>query len=189
MTLPHVLEKFKRSTLECSDKLTHSHLSNAVSYITDTIFKHYRLYQYLLTQEQPMDLATVVLDLPHPLTPHPLNEAQLEQEWIKSEQRASMELRQEREQKEFMEACDVVSKEEEDKLKSVYQNELAKVAGQSEFTEEEVKSVIESLTAAHLQSAKVALSQTVKRQTKLLEMKTERIELLSPRNKPTSKEE
>ncbi len=193
MSLTTVQNDFKSAALEYSSRLARVHLLSSVSYIKDTIFKHYKLYHYLLTQEQPMDLTTIVkLDLPFPVSPLPLRDAQQEQEFIRKQEIASLESIQQRQAMEFGEVCESVSKQEKDRMMSVYETELAKVAGLNEISEEDVKSLVESLATAHFLSAKVDLSQTVQRQAMMLEMKTEKLELLTLKdepNPPTSQEE
>ncbi len=186
VSLTVVQTNFKSAAVEYSSRLARVHLLSSVSYIKDTIFKHYELYRYLLTQEQPLDLTTIVkVDLPFPVSPLPLTDAQQQQEFIKKQEIASLESIQQRQAMEFREVCESVSKQEKDRMISVYETELAKVAGLDEISEEDVKSLVESLATAHFLSAKVDLSQTVQRQAMILEMKTEKLELLTPKHEPT----
>ena len=153
-----------------------------MAYITETVFQHFHLYKFLLTQDQPLELTTVQLDLYQPLTPQQLTEGIPENEWIKREKIASLTAEQDAKERLFSEACDVTMKEVAVKLQDTYESELTKVKCDSGMTEVEVREIVDSLAKAHLQSAQVAISQDVQRHSLLVEMKTEKLELLFPRH-------
>ncbi len=179
LLLTDIQEKFKTVILEYSNKLSRARILSSVTFIRDSILRHFRLYHFLLTQEQPQDLTIVKLDFPSPLLPLPLKDAQQEQEWKCAQRVTTLKLKQDKAEKELLEAIESSSKIEEERLKNVYESQLSKITGQTEINEDDVKSLVESLATAHLQSTKVNLSQTLQRQNMLLEMKTEELELLS----------
>ncbi len=188
VSLSEVHKKFKTIILEYSNKLRRTHILSSVTFIRDTVLRHFRLYHYLLTQEQPQDLTTLKLDFPSPLSPLPLKDAQQEQEWRRTERIATLKSEQVKAEKELMVAIESASKEEENLLQNAYEMQLSKMAGQTEIREDVVRSLVESLATAHLQSTKVNLSQTLQRQTMLLKMKTEQLELLSSESALTKEE-
>lgn len=180
LALHQVIEDFKTEIRNYSHKLSRKHLLDSVAYITETVFQHFYLYKYLLTQDQPLELTTVQVDLYQPLNPPQLTEGVPENEWIKREKISSLTAEQDVKERRFTEACDVAVKEEAVKLQETYESELTKVKGDPGMTEMEVREIVDSLTKAHLQSTQVAISQVVQRQSLLVEMKAEKLELLSP---------
>ena len=178
-TLSQALKEFENCLPLYSTKMTPHNFSEAVEYVKETIFQHFHLYQFLLTQEQPKDLT--VLNLPIevlPTDPTPLVQGTEEGEWNRREMIAQLEAEHGQKEREVIESYTKSQGELKDKLEEAYQTELAKIEDKL-TTPDEVARVIESLVATHMELMTLTVEHSLQRHTLALETKLERMEMLS----------
>ena len=166
-------------------KMEEHNLQEAADYIQDTIFRHFHLYQFLLSQEQPIDLQT--LHLPIDTVPSdllPLSEGVEEEEWQRREKLKQLEDEDALKEKELMESHANVQSELEDKLKQAYSVELAKIGkGESKsMTPDEVAGVIGSIVAAHSEIVTLAVTHEMQKQAMALSSRLRKVEVFSTKS-------
>ena len=181
--LSQVVEQFDACVIPSyRSKIVEHNLQEAADYIRETVFHHFHLYQFLLSQEQPINLET--LCLPIDVVPSnlvPLAEGIEEEEWLKREKVKKLEEENALKEKELLDSHTKVQTELENKLKEVYKTELAKIdEGESKsMTPDEVTGVIESLVTAHMELMTSSVTHALQKQEMALNSRLHKMEILS----------
>lgn len=185
-SLPQALKQFETSLVpHYIIKMTDYNFLEAVGYIKETIFQHFHLYQFVLTQEQPIDLATLYLPIEVlPIDqPTPLAQGMPEEEWNRKEKVGQLEVQHTLRERELTESQRKTEVQLEDKLKEVYEMELSKIKGAEAegklMTPEEVAQVVESLLTAHVELASSTVTHAMQRNALALNARMERIEMFN----------
>ena len=174
-----------------SSKITPDNFLEAVEYIKDTIFQHFHLYQFLLTQEQPKDVTTLHLPIEAlPSEPTPLAQGIEEEEWLKREGIERLEAEHAQKEKEMIDCHTETERELQEKLEEAYQIELAKIkggAGEGKLmTPNEVSEIIGTLLTARVELMTSTVTHALQRQALAMEARLEKMEMISAKSSKQS---
>lgn len=182
-----VFKQFETSLVpHYSSKITPDNFLDAVEYIKETVFQHFCLYQFLLTQEQPKDV--IALHLPIEVLPSestPLTQGTDEEQWQKRERVEQLKEEYAQREKEMIDSHAKAEIEVQEKLKEVYEVELAKIEGGSGelesklLTPEEVSEIIGALLTAHMEVLTSTVTHALQRQALAIEARLEKMEVIS----------
>ena len=187
-TPSQVLELFESSLVpHYASKITDYNFLEAVDYIKTTIFQHFHLYQFLLTQEQPIDLTSLHLPVEVlPSDPLPLTQGIEEEEFKRRERVGKLEEEHALREKELVESQTKAQADLEEKVKKTYKTELAKI--QEEEVEgklisaEELSQIVDSLMSTHLDVMTAKVTHAMQRHALALNSRLEKIEILSSKH-------
>ena len=182
--LSQVYKQFETSLVpHYSSKITSDNFLDAVEYIKETVFQHFCLYQFLLTQEQPKDMTTVHLPIEVlPSESTPLAQGIEEEQWQKRERVEQLKAEHTQKEKEMIDSHTKAEIEVQEKLKEAYQVELAKIeggGGSKLMTPEEVSEIIGTLLTAHMEVLTSTVTHALQRQALAIEARLEKMEMLS----------
>ena len=182
-----VLKQFETSLVpHYSSKITPDNFLDAVEYIKETVFQHLCLYQFLLTQEQPKDVTA--LHLPIEVLPSEstsLTQGTDEEQWQKRERVEQLKEEYAQREKEMIDSHAKTEIEVQEKLKEVYEVELAKIKGgigeleSKLLTPEEVSEIIGALLTAHMEVLTSTVTHALQRQALAIEARLEKMEVIS----------
>ena len=183
-TLSQACKQFETSLVpHYSSKITPENFQDAVEYIKESIFQHFHLYHFLLTQEQPKDVTTVHLPIEVlPCESTPLAQGVEEDEWQKRERIEVLKTEYAQREREMIDSHTKAETELQEKLKEAYQMEFAKIEGGGEsklMTPEEVSEIIESLLTVHMEVLTSIVTHTLQRQALAIETRLEKMEVIS----------
>lgn len=182
-TLSQASKHFETSLIpHYSSKITPDNFQDAVEYIKESIFQHFHLYQFLLTQEQPKDVTTVHLPIEVlPCESTPLAQGIEEEEWQKRERVEILKAEHAQREREMIDSHRKAETELQEKLKEAYQVELAKIDGGENklMTPEEVSDIIGTLLTAHMEVLTSTFTHALQRQTLAIETRLEKMEVIS----------
>ena len=175
--LATVAKQFKDTALHYSSRMSHSTLLFTISYITETLFQHHHLYQFLLTQEQPVDLTLLDVTIETAIIPQSLSCGISAEEWERKERVGELENAHVTKEKEHAEKRELVLQQEKLKLQKAYHTQLTKMT--PDISEEEVSEVIDSLAKTHLESTMTSISQEIKKQELDVDFQVQRLEIFA----------
>ena len=174
------MEEFKKVTVNYSTMISQTKLLMCTQYIKESVFQHYRLYHFLLTENQPVDYTKLTMNVNIPESPPPLINGLEEAEWTKKERVKELEVEQSERTRELVAACELTQQEVNMSLKKAYEDALDKVSDGATMTETEVSEIVDSLAKAHLESTKTAISHSLQRHELDVQLKMQKVEILSP---------
>ena len=182
--LSQVYKQFETSLVpHYNSKITPDNFPDAVEYIKETVFQHFHLYQFLLTQEQPIDVTIVHLPIEVPPSETtPLAQGIEEEQWQKREQVEQLTAEHAQREKELIDSHTKAEIEAQEKLREAYQVELAKIEGGGEgklVTPEEVSEIIGTLLTAHMEVLTSTVTHALQRQALAIEARLEKMEVIS----------
>ena len=168
--------------LKCAKEFSHHSLLSIIDYITTTLFQHYHLYQYLLTEEQPNDSTTLRLDVETAENdpPPPLNTAMSATQLERGGKVKELESMQAEREKKYLQSREMALQRESENLTAAYREELSQLQ-KSELTEEKLSQIIDSLAKAHVQSVKTVVSQDMEKHELDIEFRVQKLETVSPK--------
>ena len=157
-------------------------LISIIDYITTTLFQHYHLYQFLLTEEQPNDLTVLRLDVETAGNdpPLPLNTAMSAAQFERREKIKELESMQAEKEKEYVQSREKALQRESENLTATYRAELSQLE-KAEITEEKLSQIFDSLAKAHVQSVKTAVSQDLEKHELEIGFQVQKMEIVSPK--------
>ena len=175
----------------------HKHMSPSsfkllMQFVTESVFQHFHLYQFLLTRPQTTDLTT--LDLSVETTAGQsflgLHEATTEEAWFKAKREEELKWSMNN-VLEHLEAAEIDEKcEAEDNLEEAYKTLLADFSsGPKKVPIEQLSSIIETLVEAYVKCSIIPISQQLTRQDINTCFELERLELLAAHNKEAHNKE
>lgn len=165
-----------------SNILSPPFLTYAVDYVTKSIFQHFHLYQFLLTQPQITDLTQLeqTVETPTKDKPASLHEGVAEDMWLKLKRKQNLEADYELRLKE-LDAIDAEAKSQaDDNLEQVYKTQLALFSdGPRRVSPGELSDMVDALAKAHAEAAAVIVSQSLLRQNVEMDFRLQQLELFS----------
>ena len=179
-TLSEACKQFETQLVpHYSSKITPDNFVEALEYIKETIFQHFHLYQFLLTQEQPTDVTTLHLPIEVPPSESiPLSQGMIEEKWLKREKVEQLKAEHALKEREMIDLHTEAEKELQDKLMEAYQTKLAKIEG-TVMTPGEVSKIIETLLTAHIELLTSKVTHALQRLSPTMEARLDKIEAIS----------
>ena len=162
--LSAVVKQFQEIIRTTERKLAEAYLLLAVSYITQSLFQHYHLYQFLLCEEQPLELTSLEASVEVADCPQPLCGGLTKLEYERREKIKALEAAHLEKEQEYLSERQLALQEEEEKLTEAYTSQFTKLQDSSHLVESDVTDVINSLATVHMHSVLTTVTQDVKKQ-------------------------
>lgn len=181
------LKKFKDVIIPTySSCFSHDSFLDHVKYTKETIFQHFYLYQFVLTQPQMADTATIELDVEIPeRNILSLEEGIPKDDWTRMKKQQELEEEYEKKRMELETSETSAMLQVEEKLKEVYKTQLEKFTdgGPQKIAPEELSIIVSNMAEAHIGSTQVMMSQGLLKQEVDLTFRLDQLELLSTQQK------
>ena len=178
-SLSAVMKQFQEIIQTTDRRLSEAYLLLAVSYITQSLFQHYHLYQFLLCEEQPLELTLLDASVEVADCPQPLCGGLTEQEYERREKIKVLQAAHMKKEQEYLSERQLALQEEEEKLTEAYTSQFTKLQDSSHLVESDVTDVINSLATAHMHSVLTTVTQDVKKQGLDIGLKVDRLGILA----------
>ena len=178
-----IIQHFKDVTIpNFSSHLSPSSLHNAVKYITESVFQHFHLYQFLLTQPQVTDTTTLERAVETLVEdPLDLSEGIIEETWIKTKKKNDLEAEYDRRVKELEVAGTKETELADANLQHLYETLLTNFTnGPQKVSPEDLSGIVDTLMKAHIESAQVMISQHLLKKNLDFSLKLDQLELFLP---------
>ena len=180
-SLSAVVKQFQKIIHTTDRKLSEMYLHLAVSYITQSLFQHYHLYQFLLCEEQPLELTMLEASVEVADSPQPLCTGLTALEFERREKIKALEAAHLEKEQEYLSKRQLALQEEEEKLKEAYMSQFTKLQNSSSVVESDVTDVINSLATAHMHSVLTTVTQDVRKQGLDIGLKVDKLGIFAPK--------
>lgn len=150
-----------------SSCFSHDSFVDLVDYTRKTIFQHFHLYQFVLTQPQTVDITTVELDVEVPeRNLVSLKEGIPKDDWLRIKKKREIEEEYEKKLKELEISEQSAVLQAAANLEEVYQTQLEQFTdrGTKMILPEELSVIVSNLAEAHIEPTQVAMSHGLMKQ-------------------------